>query len=82
MFYLGVVLVCSSSAGVFLWGSSLPCIDVVCVDLWAFDRGFLPACVPCIWEMLCTTALHIKNRVVHMQTLANVGIPADQYRCM
>jgi hypothetical protein len=30
MFYLGVVVVCSSSTGV-VSGSSLPCIDVVCV---------------------------------------------------
>lgn len=32
MFYLGVILVvmCSFSAGIFLWDSSLPCVDIVC----------------------------------------------------
>jgi hypothetical protein len=31
MFHLGVLVVCSSPTGVFLRGSSLPCIDVDCV---------------------------------------------------
>jgi hypothetical protein len=31
MFYPGVVVVCSSYTGVFIWGLSLPRIDAVCV---------------------------------------------------
>jgi hypothetical protein len=30
-------IVCSSYIGVSLWGSSLPCIDVVCVSLLVCD---------------------------------------------
>jgi hypothetical protein len=39
-FYLGVVVVCSSSTDVFLWGSSLPCTDVVCVLTCRYVTAF------------------------------------------
>jgi hypothetical protein len=40
VFYMDVVVVCSFSTGVFVWGSYLPYIGIVCVCLWACDVLF------------------------------------------
>jgi hypothetical protein len=61
------VALCSSSADVFLWGSSLPCIDV---GLWEFDGVFLPVSVSCIREKC--SAMHVMGGCETVTTVPNV----------